>query len=259
MPATLLATQCPAPIVEANYPKLSLSENTNGTDVNVARAFSAGDTATVPASLNRNANNLDLLATFGGGGFGILTGLALSAGSGLNVSISAGLAAGGGLIELASVYTLPVPGNHPGTTDVTDRVWIWIQQNGTPTYTLNTTPPSVRCVLLGSVTTDGSGVTSVDTSGVLYLKGGSLWRETADPGPPGDSPSATLTLFTKTPGGVFFWDTVSHRAVYAPMSPNKTTLSSTEAAKIAANEQVIVYDSLTVDGDLVIDGDLVLL
>lgn len=246
MPAILLASVCPAPVVESSYPLLSTSENTAGTGINVARSFAAGDTSTVPSKLNRNANALDAVVNFGGGGFAIATGLALSAGSGLNVSIAAGLAMCGGAVELAA-STLAVPANHTGSP-ASDRVWVWLQQNGTPTYTLSTTPPAARCVLLGSVTTDASSVTSVDTSGVMYLKGGALFRETADAGAPGDSPSPTLTFLAKTWGGLYAWTGTAYQAVYSLMSTNRKTIGSGEAGAIGDGEQAIVYGSMTITG-----------
>jgi hypothetical protein len=254
LPTVLLASQCPAPVVEASYPLLATAENTTGAGVLVAKTLAAGAT-TLSSKWNRNADNLDLLATFGGGGFAIITGLTLSAGSGLTLNIAAGLAAIGGLVEkIAS--TLAVADNHPGTTDPTDRVWIWLSQAGAISSTLNTTPPATRCVLLGSCTTSGGVITAVDSSGVLYLKGGSLWRETADKGAPTDSPSATLSFFAKTWGGVFEWTGTAYKALYQPLSPNRKTLGSGESATIKDDEQVVVYGGVTVTGtgELVVEG-----
>lgn len=251
----LLASQCAAPVGETNYPLLAAAENTNGTGVAVARAFAAGETATVPASLNRNGDALDLLASFGGGGFAVITGLTLSDGGGLTLNVAAGLAALGGYVEIEATSV----GLADAHNTATDRNWIWLSQNGAVTKTLTTTPPNAHAICIGSVTTSGGAITGIDTSGVVYLKGGALFRETADLGPPGDSPSALLTLFTRTPGGVFFWDTTAHRPLYEPLSANKMTIASTEAMKIEALEQVVLNTSLTpltLDGTLTIDGEL---
>lgn len=254
MGITLLASQCPLPVVETSYPLLSVALNTAGTGVAGAQTIASG-TSVISAKWNQNADRIDLLATYGGGGFAICTGLTLSAGSGLTLNIAAGLAAIGTYAEKAA-STLAVPDNH---NTATDRVWIWLSQAGAISSTLTTTPPTTRCVCLGSVTTFGGVITGVDTSGVMYLRGGALWRETADLGPPTDSPIATLSFHAKTPGGIFEWDGSAYRAVYAPLSANKTTIASGEAVRITSTEQVIIYDSILIDGDLIIDGELVIL
>lgn len=256
MAITLLASQCPVPVVETAYPLLASSENSTGTSTynRVSRSFAAGDTATVPAKLNRNANALDQAFNFGGGAFAILTGIAISIGSGLNVAVSAGLAAIGGPVEVTA-QNLPVAANHTGSP-VADRVWLWLTQAGALTTTLSTTPPATRCICIGSCTTDASSVTSVDTSGVMTMKGGSPWRETADIGAPTDSPSATLSFFAKTWGGVFEWTGAAYKALYQPLSPNRKTLGSGESATIKDDEQVVLYGAmnLTGTGELVIEG-----
>lgn len=260
MAISLLASQCPTPVVETGYPTLSSSENTTGTSAynRVSRAFAAGDLETVPAKLNRNANALDQAYNYGGGCFAILTGIAISIGSGLNVAVSAGLAAIGGPVEVTA-QNIAVPDSHPGPTD---RVWLWLSQVGASSYTLSTTPPATRCLCIGSCTTSGGAVTAVDTSGVMYLKGGMPWRETADKGAPTDAPSSTLTFFAQTLGGVYLWDDGAYRAAYEPMATNKTTISSSEAQSIDSTEQVLLYTNLTpltIDGTLTIDGELILL
>lgn len=255
MPITLLASACPLPVVETGYPTLANSENTTGASAynRVSRSFAAGDISTVPSKTNRNANALDQAFNYGGGCFAILTGIAISIGSGLNVAVSAGLAAIGGPVEVAA-QNLAVPNNE-------SRVWLWLTQAGALTYTLSTTAPATRCVLIGSCATSGGSVTAVDTSGVLYFKGGMPWRETADNGAPTDSPSATITFFGQTLGGVFLWDDGAYRSVYEPLAVNKMTIASSDSQTIDSDEQVILNTELTpftVDGILVIDGELIL-
>lgn len=255
MAIILLASQCPAPVVETGYPRLTDSENSTGTSAynRVSRSFGAGDTSTVPAKLNRNANALDQVYNFGGGAFAVQKGLSLSIGSGLNCTVAAGLASIGGPVEVAASSDVAVPANHSTTTD---RVWIWLTQTGALTYTLTTTPPATRCVCLGSCNTDASSVTSVDASGVMTMKGGTPWRETADRGAPTDTPSATLSFFAQTLGGVYLWDDGAYRRVYEPLAVNRTTIGSGEAQTIGTGEQVILYGGISVTGtgELVIEG-----
>jgi len=258
MPISLLASQCPLPVIDTSHTKLSDAENTAGTGVPSARSFAAGNTV-ISSKLNRNAAQMDLQGRYGGGGYGIVNGLAISAGSGLTLNIAAGQAAIDGIIEIAAATTLAVPDNHPSATD---RVWIWLSRAGAISYTLNTTPPATNCCLLGSCTTSGGVITAVDQSGVMYLKNNTFERETADTGPPTDSPNAALRFQTKTKAGRFFWDGSSHLPLYEPLQKNIMSIASTEADKIESGEQVILTTTLipfTVDGTLTIDGELHLL
>lgn len=247
MPVVLLATQCPLPVIDTALATLTSAENTTGANGLTARTFAAGNTV-ISSKLNRNAKQMDLQSRYGGGGYGIVNGLALSAGSGLTLNIAAGQANIDGIIgstAAEAATTLAVPDNHPSATD---RVWIWLSRAGAISSTLNTTPPATNCCLLGSCTTSGGVITAVDTSGVVYLRGGQLWRETADTGPPGDSPNAAIRLFTLTWGGVYEWTGTAHKPFYATMNPNKKVLGNGEAAAIGADEQVVVYGGVSVTG-----------
>ena len=148
--------------------------------------------------LNRNFKASDLGQSFGAGGYGVGDGLTLSAGAGLSCDVAAGHGVLDGVIELAATSIVV----SASTTN-----WIWLKQDGTLVNQAGTTAkPSGNCVLLGAAVTSGSAVTSIETSGVVYFKGGQLWRQTADTHEPTDSPSSSLRLFTTTSGGEFYWN-----------------------------------------------------
>ncbi len=199
MTVSLLAEQCPAIQTPTALITKSSAYALSAT-APVAQSLSTGDTTTVGPKLNSNAMQLDLLGRYGGGGYAVAYGLTLSApASGLNLNIAAGHAVIDGVVEVPAATTLAVPGSAA-------RVYVWLQQNGTLTYTTSLTAPAGACCFLGSCVTGAGNITDVDTSGVLYLRGGVLWRETADEGEPTDEPPATVMLFTRTLGGLYQWD-----------------------------------------------------
>src|SRR5687767_2001604 len=135
MPVILKASDCPLPVVDTALATLASGENTTGANSLSARTFAAGNTV-ISSKLNRNAKQMDLQARYGGGGYAIVNGLAISAGAALTLNIAAGQAAIDGIIEVATATTLAVPDNHTGTP-VSDRVWIWLSRAGALSYTLN--------------------------------------------------------------------------------------------------------------------------
>lgn len=200
MAATLLASACPSPPV-AGTVFWETDQNVSGASgLPVSVAFTTGMTLPAAATLNKNSAMQDLLGRYGAGGYAVAYGLVVSAGSGLTVSVSAGHALMDGIVEPGkTATTVVVPASSA-------RAWIWLKQDKTFTVQNNvTTKPAGNCVLVGSCVTDGSGVLSVDTSGVVYLQNGFPWRDTADTGAPTDTPDATWRGFTKTSAGVFFW------------------------------------------------------
>lgn len=231
MPAILNATACPALQVPAT-PAPS-----------IAGAFAAGsgwtpkttqrlpqpDSTSVVAPFNANAQHLELLSNFGGGGYAVLEGLTLSAGTGLTLNIAKGYGAIGGLVELAANTTLALP---DGTNA---RRWLWLRQDGTLTYTLTAAPPAATvCVLLGSALVNAGAIASVDTSGVLFRRGGLLWRETADPGVPGDTPPASIAFVARTPGGCFLWDGVGYVPLCGATRRKSKALANADATLTAS-------------------------
>lgn len=211
MPVTLNAVDCPLPVVPSTALWAQDQYSTAGNPPQSV-AFASGQTGGIASSaLNQNFTASDVLARYGSGGFGVAYGLDVSAGTGLKVNVSAGHAVLDGLLEYGWADA-----KAGGSVDVAasqSRVWIWLRTDGTlQAVNVSTTKPTGNCVLLGSCVTSGSAVTSVDTSGVVYLRRGTLYRETNDSGAPGDSPDASLVgLITKTQGGFYFWTGTAHR------------------------------------------------
>lgn len=197
MPVTLTAANVPAPVVNSTLELVADAYNSLGTDgPNVLYNLIQGAT-TFASKWNANMKALELIGRGGCGTYCILNGLALSDGGGLDVDVAAGQALIDGVVEIqATSITVP---------DETARVFIWLKQDGTLTYATNTSVPSGGKVLLGSCETGSGAITSLDTSGVLYSRGGLAIRETADTGVPGDTPGNVVFL-TKATSGMYMWN-----------------------------------------------------
>lgn len=185
------------------------------------------------AVLNRDFKASDLGHRYGAGGYGIGYGLGLSAGTGLLVAVADGQALIDGIVEVRSAANVVLAASSVN--------WIWLRQDGTLIAQDDTTAkPSGNCCLLGAAVTDGTGVTSIDTSGVVYWLGGQMWRTTNDLGKPADTPSSSLRFFTRTQTGVWFWDGASYQrldsrgylSVAMASDANKTLAANEYAAEI---------------------------
>lgn len=202
MAVTLASTSCPA--VQSVGASIWLDDT--GTNPPTSQAFSAVGQSGTADKLNRDFKASDLGHRYGAGGYAIGTGLVLTAGTGLTVNVSDGHAMIDGVVEKRSVT--PVAVQASGTN------WIWLKSDGTLIAQYNTTAkPTGNVVLLGAAITSGSAVTSIDTSGVVYFRGGLLWRETNDLGKPADTPDAALRFYTKSQTGLWLWDGVAYRRV----------------------------------------------
>ena len=220
MITTLLAVNCPAIQQRGSFLRvLDAPTFTNG-NAPVSENMTTGTGSNFRYDTIRpHATRLDLLSGYGGANANcILSGsnlgnelVLVAPGGGLTLTIRAGHANVGGLVEVAATSLLAVP-------DATARVWVWLQQNGTLSYTTTTAPPSSPSCLIGSCVTSGGNITAVDNSGVLYLQAGVLWRNTADAGAPTDSPPASVAgLKTLNPFCTYEWDGVGHRQMYMPI------------------------------------------
>lgn len=202
-------------------------------------------TTFVDDSLTPNAVQQDTAATFGSGGYGIGYGLALSLNATpLLLNVSAGVAMLGGPVIIDTAATLAIPDNHfPGSgLGLQDRVWIWLKQDKTLQYSFTTAPPAGIVCLLGSVTTMGGVISSIDMSGVLTFRGGILVRQTADLGQPGDTPPATIAFFTRVQGGaVYLWDGTGYSQLSAAAASAVTqTSTNTDLQSQIDNNSAII-------------------
>lgn len=252
MSVTLLASQCPAPVVAATLTKMADAYTTAPTPpVPTSLPVVSGD-SNWGAKINRNLTGADLIARFGGGGYAVAFGLGLSFTTGLTLTIAAGQAMIDGVVEIAATTTQAIADSHPGPTD---RAWIWLLRSGVISVVHNSlTPPSANCCLLGSCTTSGGNITAVDTSGVLYLRGGSLYRESADTGMPTDSPGANVLFVHKTTYLEYLWDGAKYRVIGDLAGASKDVVASGDLVYVPTGYQAQYYDKLSISGRLLIDG-----
>lgn len=164
-----------------------------------------GDTAWLQG-LRKNATRQDLAVRYATGR-AIAYGLSLST-AGLNVTINPGHALIDGVVELQPTFR---------ALSINSRSRIWLLSNGTITIIVdNDNPPSTSCLYLGAVITNAIKATSVDRSGVMFSRGGILWRETSDTGIPTDNPPSDVQFVTKTLGGRYWWDGQAYTLIGMP-------------------------------------------
>jgi len=195
---SLLSTDCPAvQVFASSVYRNSAMDTTALVGPNIPGA------TTWRKQANQNVAVGDQTARYGAGLIGVPDGptkIVLTVGTGLSLAVSKGHAMIGGPVEIPANTTVTVPDN-------TSRVWIWLLQTGAvllPTTT--TAPPAGECCLIGSCATNAGIVTSVDYSGVMYLRGGIGVRQTNDTGPPADTPPSTVVFIAATQGGYYFWN-----------------------------------------------------
>jgi hypothetical protein len=138
------------------------------------------------------------------------------------------------------------------------RIYIWMAQNGTVTAVNNSlTPPAGVQVFLGSCVTNNptGSITGIDGSGVMYFKGPSLWRKTADAATPTDAPPAGIAFLNKGVGGSWYWDGEAYSGEGAQAALFPTLIAAGEVWTIPVNRGAIT-EKLLVNGSLVVSGDL---
>lgn len=200
MAAILLATQVPLPLSSTAYYDLSLGGLGSPNWV-------TGDSGDVLVDKeNEKAARVDILGRFGGGIYGVGNGVLLSAGAGLTLNVGAGLVVIDALVDVLAQTLL--------LTDAA-RNHIWISRAGIASARTDTTAPGTDYCYAGSALCAAGAISSVDTSGIIYLRGGLPWRETADLTVPGDTPASTISFLTKTLVGDFLWSPMA--AAYRPL------------------------------------------
>lgn len=162
-----------------------------------ARTFASGSSAGLAAGLNDHAARLDVTAAALNGVYAIINGLELSSGTGLSVNVSAGQALVRGLVEVsASTVSL--------SASTTNR--LWLTGGGAVVSGGSSFVPSPAGLFLGTVITNGSGVTTIDTSSVFYMNGGLPIRFSGDTFKPTDSPTAKCVHLVRTNSATWLWD-----------------------------------------------------
>ncbi len=244
-----LAAALPAPQVPSDV--IWIADNaiaTGSYTVPNSKPVPQGTTVDLPEYLSENAARVDVGARHGAGGYGIATGLLCSTVSGLTVNVSAGQAMIDGVVELFAGSSAVVGSS---TTS-----YIWFKRNGTLEVKTTLSPPAIPAVLLGVVVSGVSAITSIDFSGVVYMRSGVLERDTGDAAKPGDTPPATWRGWTRTLGGLWWWDGELYHRLVTDLPYIKDVLSDGEVAVIPENHQLAVFDSFTVEdgGSLTISG-----
>ena len=248
MTITLLASACPAVQGPASLVKLSDAAEA-APSLLTASVLNGGTTLT--SKFNKNAQFLELLARYGSSGvFGIAQGLTISVVSGLTIQVAAGHAMMESLIELAE-------DTHATAFDDTNS-YVWLKQDGTIEVKNNTTAaPAIDAVYLGRVTAASGTVSgTIETAGVVYLKGMAAIRYTADLSYPTDTPSSSYAFLTQTLGGTFLWDGAAWLKLQGPLATNRDSIPAGQSMVIPAGEQVLIFDSLTNLGTLTVQGKL---
>lgn len=201
----MLSTNVPSPIVNPNHFYLE-DKFLSGASLNAAKSFSVGESSGVSAKLNFNGAYTDFVSMFGSGSVAVVQGLTVSAGTGLNVSVSAGTALINGPVQKTNSTTVAVSAS---TTN-----YIWLSKLGTFSVVAGSAaPPTGDFVYVGAAITDASSVTSVDSSGVVYLMNGIAYREVSDSDQPLDTPPSGWRGFTKSQRGVYFWTGTEYLAL----------------------------------------------
>ena len=189
-----------------------------------SETFAQGDAPTaIRPKLVENAVRADLLGRYGGGAYAVAHGFDLTAGAGLVLDIAAGITILDGIVYKAASTQALSNGA---------RTFLWLNAGGTITPTATVTPPAGAQVYLGNALTAGGVITSVDASGVLFARGGGLWRRTADTGVPGDAAallalSPGLMFVHQTLGGDFLWTGTAYRQLIAPVTAAYTVANGT--------------------------------
>ena len=207
----MLSTSVPLPKVNSNYFYLQ-DKASSGATLYKAKSFSVGESTGLAGKMNNNGAEIDLTSMFGSGSVAVITGLVPSAGTGLNANVSAGTALFNGPVEKKTTNVVAM---NASTTN-----YIWLSDAGVFTVVNNSiTPPAGDQVYLGAAITNGSGVTSVDLSGVIYLQNGLAFRTVTDTDQPVDTPPSSWRGFTKTARATYFWNGTSYDLLLKGASP----------------------------------------
>lgn len=191
---------------------------------------------------NENAGRLDMAYRWGGGFYGVCTGLAISHVSGLDVSVAAGQAIIDTLVDVRVAQTR--------TLDNSARNHLWVRRDGSITHRTDTASPGSDYAYLGSVLMAAGTISgAVETAGVIYDRGGVPVRFTADVTEPTDTPPATLVFFTVGTAKVWWWDGTAYHefdpggagAVISQLTVNPANGTNTvSAADAAANSAILL-------------------
>ncbi len=244
---TLLASACPVPVVPSTICDPDVDTPLGGP------VLVAAQTSTLRTAFQELSCRADLAARWSGGGYAIVYGLNISIGSNLNVNVSTGQAAIDAWVTKTSITAVPVSASKT-------RVYIYLMASGNfTTVNESLTPPVGACAFIGSCVTGVSTVTSVEDGGVMRIKGGSLWRRTADVVTPTDTPPGNLSFITAGVSKWWLWDgeryaeispgsgAVSQLAVAANTGTNTVSATNAQVSNIELNTGGTATDLFVVE------------
>ncbi len=223
-----IALYCPALVV----PGAPLSVSADPAAPLTFGEFTAGlGTSGSSLKLNQNSRRAEIIAQYGGAGaHGVFYGLDLSVSSGLTLAYSAGGANVNGPQVKASAGTVALTDNAYNYLFISSAATVsgvTSAQPGNPQ--ILPTNPTTHCCFLGRVRCSGAAIAEIDYSGRHVLRGGCIWRRTADVGAPTDTPSAATLFMHRTEGGVYAWDGVEYFALSADTSSLSTDVDDLQA------------------------------
>lgn len=210
----------------------------------VLGSFNPGTSSLLAALLNQMQSVSQAgLALAGSGCYGIISGLGLSSPSGLQILVAAGVAAIDAPLELvASSPQAPYQATLPAAyvLPASSTSFVWLTAAGAITSTTSLIPPALGKVFLGTVVTSASAVTSIDSSGIVFIENGVATRQLADYWAPSDSPTTSGPVVTKTQGGLFIW---INGAWWFLSSLSQQVPTSSRTKTISANLTLVASDA----------------
>jgi len=249
-----LATECPAlthgtdlidPTASAKYPPITTKLVVTDSPITL-----------IPVA-QELAVRVDLASRHGGcRGRAVAQGLGITDGGGLLATIGVGQALVDGVVTLNAADDAVLTDDAGGVT----RNQVWITQAGALTVRTDLTAPASPAAHLGSVVTAAGAITSIDYSGRLEMRGGVLYRRTADIGPPGDTPPASIQFLAQTQTGYYWWTGAAYVRLWEALADGQDVLAAGEVAHVPSNCQKLIADSLQVDAgaSCIVEGRLVI-
>lgn len=239
----------------ASYPAIQapttyLNPELASPETKISSKIVPGETTVGLDKVNRNAGVVDAGQRLGGGGWGIGFGLDITNPSGVNWQVGLGQGDIDGPITIATAATGAL-----GTPN--SITYFWLQQGrvvSTKADPDQTPPAAVNSIYLGRVVVVASVVTSIDRGGVLFRRGGVLWRRTADEGMPTDTPPSTIQFMAQTKGGRYWWTGTEYIRVYEAAAMQPETIATGESLIIPSGYQAQWFNYLQVDGYMQVDG-----
>ncbi|MBI1332691.1 MAG: hypothetical protein GC165_07405 [Armatimonadetes bacterium] len=235
--AAQLFSAVPVPMTPSATPDIATVAVDGTSTTTRAKTISSGLLGNyLAAYFNDHAARL-CIQSRGGAPAGIVKGFDLSGDTtSLTLTIAAGQAFAPDLVEsIAQTKTM----------SLSETADVWLLANGTVSSGATPYTPVTYAIYLGSVTTDGTGITAIDFTGVLYLDGGLPWRASSDPFKPSDSPTSEFMFVAKTLSARWLWD----GSKYLHLEDRKATVTLTDGATIDTNVSLGDIFTVTLGGN----------